>query len=52
MARQYMYLPLLLSLPLAHALSAFNPDSSQASVASGHVAEVKDDLLLVVLMGL
>lgn len=33
-------------------LSAFNLDSSQASVAPGHDAEVKDDLLLVGLMGL
>lgn len=36
----------------ARTLSAFNHDSSQASAASGHDAEVKDDLLLVVLMGL
>lgn len=43
MARQN--LPLLLSLPVAHGLTAFNLDSSQASVASGHGAEVKDDLL-------
>lgn len=33
-------------------LAAFNLDSSQASAASGHDAEVKDDLLLVGLMGL
>lgn len=46
-----MYLPFAF-ISTSRTLAAFNLDSSQASAASGHDAEVKDDLLLVGLMGL
>lgn len=49
--RRYMYLPFAF-ISTTRTLAAFNLDSSQASAASGHDAEVKDDLLLVGLMGL
>ncbi len=49
-ARQYMLFTLAF-ISTTHTVSAFNFDSSQASVACGHDAQVKDDLLLVVFNG-